>query len=165
MRRLHRPGTRATIGRHHVPSRTTAKDLAELPLLARRRAARIVPLIERGDCWLHVARDGDRLVGYRFATRGYWGHGVLARFIRPAPDQVYIEDVFVNPDAWGRGIGKAIFAHLAARALAQGCGRMEWSVLDWNTPAIDFYKSLGAHPQDEWTTYRLTDEALTRLGS
>jgi GNAT superfamily N-acetyltransferase len=91
--------------------RAAAKDLAELPLLARRRAARILPLLEQGNCWLHVARDGDRLVGYRFATQGYWGHGVLAKVIRPAADQVYIEDIFVHPDYRGRNIaGRLVVA-------------------------------------------------------
>lgn len=91
--------------------RAAAKDLAALPLLARRRAARILPLLEQGNCWLHVARDGDRLVGYRFATQGYWGHGVLAKVIRPADDQVYIEDIFVHPDYRGRNIaGRLVVA-------------------------------------------------------
>jgi GNAT superfamily N-acetyltransferase len=78
---------------------------------------------------------------------------------------LYIEDVFVNPDARGRGIGKAIFAHLAVRALAQGCGRMEWSVLDWNAPSIAFYRSLGAEPREGWTLQQLTGEALTSLAA
>jgi GNAT superfamily N-acetyltransferase len=78
---------------------------------------------------------------------------------------LYVEDVFVNPDARGRGIGKAIFAHLAARALAQGCGRMEWSVLDWNVPSIAFYRSLGARPREGWTLQQLTGEALTALAA
>jgi GNAT superfamily N-acetyltransferase len=78
---------------------------------------------------------------------------------------LYIEDVFVGPDARGRGIGKTIFAHLAARALAQGCGRMEWSVLDWNAPSIAFYRSLGAKPREGWTLQQLTGEALTSLAA
>jgi GNAT superfamily N-acetyltransferase len=76
---------------------------------------------------------------------------------------LYIEDVFVNPEARGRGIGKAIFAHLAARAVLQGCGRMEWSVLDWNAPSIAFYRSLGAKPREGWTLQQLTGEALSAL--
>lgn len=78
---------------------------------------------------------------------------------------LYVEDVFVNPDARGKGIGKAIFAHLAARALAQGCGRMEWSVLDWNAPSIAFYRSLGARPREGWTLQQLTGEALRALAA
>lgn len=84
--------------------RAEATDLAELPLLERRRTARILRFLEQGNCWLHVARDGDRLVAYRFATQGFWGHGVLAKVIRPAADQVYIHDIFVHPDYRGRDI-------------------------------------------------------------
>jgi GNAT superfamily N-acetyltransferase len=78
---------------------------------------------------------------------------------------IYLEDLFVSPDHRGSGLGKALLIALAQECVAHGYERLEWSVLDWNTPAIDFYKSLGALPQDEWTTYRLTDEALTKLGS
>jgi GNAT superfamily N-acetyltransferase len=78
---------------------------------------------------------------------------------------LYVEDVFVNPDARGRGIGKAIFVDLAARALAQGCGRMEWSVLDWNAPSIAFYASLGAKPREGWTLQQLTGQALNALAA
>ena len=76
---------------------------------------------------------------------------------------LYLEDLFVLPEWRGRGIGKALLVHLAGIAVARGCGRMEWSVLDWNEPAIGFYKSLGAVPMDEWTVFRLTGEALTAL--
>ncbi len=78
---------------------------------------------------------------------------------------IYLEDLFVRPETRGSGLGKALLVALAQECVRNGYERLEWSVLDWNTPAIDFYKSLGAHPQDEWTIYRLTDEALTRLGS
>ncbi|MDM9650038.1 GNAT family N-acetyltransferase [Pseudomonas wenzhouensis] len=73
---------------------------------------------------------------------------------------LYLEDLYVSPDARGLGAGKALLRHLAQLAVARGCGRFEWSVLDWNTPAIDFYESFGARPQSEWTTYRLTGQAL-----
>jgi GNAT superfamily N-acetyltransferase len=78
---------------------------------------------------------------------------------------IYLEDLFVRPETRGAGLGKALLTALAQECVRNNYERLEWSVLDWNTPAIDFYKSLGAHPQDEWTTYRLTDEPLTRLGS
>lgn len=78
---------------------------------------------------------------------------------------LYIEDVFVEPAMRGRGIGKAIFSHLAARALAQGCGRMEWSVLDWNAPSIAFYRSLGARPREGWTLQQLTGGPLATLAA
>jgi GNAT superfamily N-acetyltransferase len=75
---------------------------------------------------------------------------------------LYLEDLFVRPELRGRGLGKALLLHLARIANARGCGRMEWSVLDWNQPAIDFYRRLGAVPMDEWTVFRLTGDALAR---
>jgi GNAT superfamily N-acetyltransferase len=76
---------------------------------------------------------------------------------------LYVEDVFVAPAARGGGVGRAIFRDLARRALAAGCGRMEWSVLDWNARSIAFYRSLGAEPRRGWTLQRLTGEALAAL--
>jgi GNAT superfamily N-acetyltransferase len=76
---------------------------------------------------------------------------------------IYLEDLFVLPDHRGRGIGRTLLAHLAQLAVERGCGRLEWAVLDWNRDAIGFYESLGAHPNSEWTVYRLTGEALTGL--
>lgn len=74
---------------------------------------------------------------------------------------MYVEDIYVRPHLRGRGLGKALLRHLARVAVDRGCGRLEWSVLDWNKPAIDFYRSVGAAPMDEWTVNRLTGEALT----
>jgi GNAT superfamily N-acetyltransferase len=76
---------------------------------------------------------------------------------------LYLEDLFVRPQVRGRGLGRALLAHLARVAVERGCGRFEWSVLDWNTPAIGFYKALGATPMDEWTVFRMTGEALEKL--
>jgi GNAT superfamily N-acetyltransferase len=76
---------------------------------------------------------------------------------------LYLEDLFVIPEMRGRGFGKALLVHLARLARERGCGRFEWSVLDWNEPSIQFYKNLGAIPMDEWTAYRVTGEALARL--
>ncbi len=73
---------------------------------------------------------------------------------------LYLEDLFVKLEFRGHGLGKALLLHLAKTANARGCGRMEWAVLDWNQPAIDFYQSLGAAPQSEWTVYRLTGATL-----
>ncbi|MER5635707.1 GNAT family N-acetyltransferase [Kitasatospora sp. NPDC002227] len=78
---------------------------------------------------------------------------------------VYLEDLYVRPEARGGGHGKALLTELARICVERGYSRMEWSVLDWNAPSIGFYKSLGAIPMDGWTVYRLTDEALTALGS
>ena len=76
---------------------------------------------------------------------------------------LYLEDLFVRPQFRRNGIAKSVFRYLAQKAVAEGCGRMEWSVLNWNENAIAFYRSLGAKPMDEWTVQRLTGEALTRL--
>lgn len=75
---------------------------------------------------------------------------------------LYLEDLFVKPAHRGAGLGKALLLHLARLANARGCGRMEWSVLDWNEPAIGFYRKLGAVPMSEWTVFRLTGPALRR---
>jgi GNAT superfamily N-acetyltransferase len=76
---------------------------------------------------------------------------------------LYLEDLFVRPEARGRGIGRRLLAWLAHEALARGCARLDWAVLDWNTPSIGFYYSLGAIALDEWTTFRLSGPALSAL--
>lgn len=78
---------------------------------------------------------------------------------------IYLEDLFVQPQARGSGLGKALLAHLAALAVERDCARLEWSVLDWNEPAIGFYKSLGAQLMDEWTGMRVDGIALAQLGA
>ncbi len=76
---------------------------------------------------------------------------------------IYLEDIYVRPGFRGRGMGKAMLARLARLARERCCGRLEWSVLDWNAPAIAFYRSLGARPMDEWTVHRVDGEALAAL--
>lgn len=76
---------------------------------------------------------------------------------------IYLEDLFVKPEHRGRGYGRALLRHLARTALERGCGRLDWACLDWNKPSIDFYLSLGAAPQSEWTTYRLTGKTLEAM--
>lgn len=78
---------------------------------------------------------------------------------------LYVEDIFVLPAHRGQGIGRAIFRDLARRAVAQGCKRMDWQVLDWNSPAVSFYRSIGAVPKDGWTTQRLAGPALAALAA
>ena len=78
---------------------------------------------------------------------------------------LYLEDLFVLPRFRRNGLGKAFLAHLARVAVERGSGRFEWAVLDWNQPAIDFYRSLGAEPQEDWTIFRLTGDSLRKLGS
>lgn len=80
-----------------------------------------------------------------------------------AREGIYLEDLFVKPAFRGRGIGKQLLAHLARVAVERGCGRLEWSVLDWNEDAIRFYESLGAKAMDEWTVFRVTGDALAKL--
>ncbi|NEA35360.1 GNAT family N-acetyltransferase [Streptomyces sp. SID13031] len=103
----------------------------------------------------HVALADEEIVGCAiwFLSFSTWRgvHGI------------YLEDLFVRPSQRGSGLGKALLTALAQECVTNDYERLEWSVLDWNTPAIDFYKSLGATPQTEWPTYRLTDEALAKV--
>lgn len=105
----------------------------------------------------HVATAGERIVGFAlwFLNYSTWvgRHGI------------YLEDLYVEPGLRGRGHGKALLTELARICADRGYGRLEWAVLDWNTPSIEFYKSIGAEPMDEWTVYRLAGPALRALGS
>ena len=104
-----------------------------------------------------LATDGGKPVGYALFFRTY------STFLgKPG---LYLEDLFVVPAARGKGAGKALLARLAAITVERGYGRLEWAVLNWNEPAIGFYKSLGALPMDEWTVYRLTGDALAGLAA
>ena len=78
---------------------------------------------------------------------------------------IYLEDLYIDPEARGKGAGKAMLQHIAKIAVENDCGRFEWSVLDWNTPAIKVYDAIGAKPQSEWIRYRLTGDALLELAS
>ena len=78
---------------------------------------------------------------------------------------LYLEDLYISPEYRGKGYGKATLQKLAQIAVERGCGRLEWSCLDWNKPSIDFYLSLGAVPMEEWTVYRLTGETLTQMAA
>jgi GNAT superfamily N-acetyltransferase len=102
-----------------------------------------------------IARVGSEAVGL-----AVWFHNYSTFLGRRG---LYLEDVFVRPEWRGRGIGRALLEYLARVAVDRGCGRMEWSVLDWNEPAIGFYRSIGAEPMDQWTVFRLTGNALLRL--
>ena len=99
-----------------------------------------------------IARVGETPAGFAL-----WFHS-YSTFL--AKRGLYLEDIFVRPEWRGKGIGRALLTCVARVAVERGCGRMEWSVLDWNEPAIGFYKKLGATPLDEWTVFRLTGEAL-----
>jgi len=99
-----------------------------------------------------IASWADAPVGFALFFHNY------STFL--AKPGIYLEDLFVNPSARGKGIGKALLTRLAELAIERGCGRVEWSVLDWNAPSIEFYRRMGAQAKDEWTVFRLTGEAL-----
>lgn len=100
---------------------------------------------------------------YQHAPAGFvlWFHN-FSTFL--GKRGIYIEDLYVRPEYRGHGIGKALFKAVVQRAIALGCARVEWQVLDWNRPAIDFYGRLGAHHKSQWQTYQLTGEALANAG-
>lgn len=104
----------------------------------------------------HVAEVDGEVVGFALWFLNYstfrGTHGI------------YLEDLYVRPVHRGGGLGRALLAELAAECVRRGYARLEWSVLDWNDPAIGFYRALGAEPLDDWTMFRLTDEALAALG-
>ena len=104
-----------------------------------------------------IARVGAEPVGF-----AVWFHNYSTFLGRRG---LYLEDLFVLPEWRGRGIGRALLAYLARVAVVRGCGRMEWSVLNWNEPAIRFYRNIGAKPMDEWTVYRLAGDALAGLAA
>ncbi len=104
-----------------------------------------------------IAYAGEEPAGFALFFQNY------STFLgRPG---LYLEDLFVVPEYRGRGYGKALLQHLASLAVERGCGRFEWSVLDWNEPAIGFYKKLGAKPMDAWTIFRVAGDALQKLAS
>jgi GNAT superfamily N-acetyltransferase len=103
-----------------------------------------------------IAEDGGAPIGFAL-----FFHNFSTFLAKPG---IYLEDLFVVPEHRGRGIGRALLQRLAKIAVERDCGRLEWSVLDWNRDAIGFYERLGARPNSEWTVYRLAGEALTSLG-
>ena len=102
------------------------------------------------------ALEGDKEVGFALFFHNF------STFLGKAG--VYLEDLFVRPEYRGKGYGKGLLTKLAQIAVERGCGRLEWSCLDWNKPSIDFYRSMGAVPMDDWTVYRITGETLAALG-
>jgi hypothetical protein len=110
------------------------------------------PVIESVICW-----EGERAVGFALFFHNF--STFLAR------RGLYLEDLFVLPDARGHGYGKALIRYLAQLAVARNCGRFEWAVLDWNQPAIDFYRALGADLLPDWRICRLTGDALERFAA
>ena len=101
------------------------------------------------------ALEGEKAVGFALYFHNF------STFLGRAG--IYLEDLYVKPEYRGKGYGKAILKKLASIAVERGCGRLEWWCLDWNKPSIDFYRSLGAEPMDDWTVYRIAGETLTNL--
>lgn len=112
---------------------------------------------ERPTIYAHVAEAQGRVQGFAlwFLNYSTW-EGV---------NGIYLEDLYVRPEARGAGYGKALLSNLAKIAVERGYARVEWSVLNWNEPSIRFYESLGARPQSEWSTFRLTGAALTEVAA
>jgi GNAT superfamily N-acetyltransferase len=153
-----RPATPADIPMIHTLIRELAdyeKALTEAK--ATRKQLHEALFNDHPAAYAHVATDDTTgsVIGYAiwFLTFSTWRgvHGI------------HLEDLYVRPSARGSGHGKALLTELARICVERGYQRLEWAVLNWNTPAITFYESLTAHPQPDWTTYRLTDEALTRV--
>ena len=102
-----------------------------------------------------IAREGETPIGFALYFHNF------STFLGRAG--IYLEDLFVLEEYRGRGYGKALLRRLAQIALERGCGRLEWCCLDWNQPSIEFYRSLGALPMSDWTTYRLTGDTLSNM--
>jgi len=114
-------------------------------------------IFEKKKAEVILALEADEVVGFALFFHNF------STFLGRAG--VYLEDLFVKPEHRGKGCGKALLQKLAQIALERGCGRLEWSCLDWNRPSIDFYLSLDAKPMDEWTVYRLTGDTLHKLAN
>ena len=112
-------------------------------------------IFEKQKAEVIFALEGEKEVGFALFFHNF------STFLGRAG--IYLEDLFVLPEHRGKGYGKALLSKLASIAVERGCGRLEWSCLDWNKPSIDFYLSLGAKPMDEWTVYRVTGETLQNL--
>ena len=109
----------------------------------------------RPDAEVVIAWVGDEAAGFALFFHNY------STFL--ASRGLFLEDLVVRPAWRGRGLGRRLLAHLAALAVERGCGRFEWNVLDWNEGAIRFYRSVGAEPMSDWTTFRVTGDALSQL--
>jgi GNAT superfamily N-acetyltransferase len=138
---------RALATYERAPNEVTAteEELVEV-LFGKKPAAEVLLVLEKD------AAAGFAVFFYNFST---W-------LGRPG---LYLEDLFVRPEHRGKGYGRSLLVELAKIARERGCGRMEWAVLDWNDPAIQFYRKLGAKPMDEWTVFRLTRDGIERLAA
>ena len=112
-------------------------------------------LFEKKKAEVIFALDGEKEVGFALFFHNF------STFLGRAG--IYLEDLYVRPSYRGKGYGKALLIKLAQIAVTRGCGRLEWACLDWNQPSIDFYRSLGAVPMDEWTVYRVSGKTLEKM--
>ena len=138
------------------------RDLAEYErapndVVATEEGLREVLFGKRPSAEVVLALENDKPVGF-----AVFFHNFSTWLGQPG---LYLEDLFVRPDARGKGYGRALLVHLAKIAAERGCGRMEWAVLDWNEPAIKFYRTLGAAPNEEWTIFRLTRDKIEKLAN
>lgn len=125
---------------------TATEDLLRRTLFGERRTAEVL-----------LANEGEEYVGF-----AVFFHNFSTFLGKPG---IYLEDLFIRPEFRGRGYGKALMIYLARLAKERDCGRFEWWVLNWNTPSLEFYKSLGAVPMSEWTVQRMTGESLDQLAA
>ena len=112
-------------------------------------------IFEKGKAEVLFALEENKEVGFALFFHNF------STFLGRAG--IYLVDLYVKPEYRGKGYGKGLLKQLASITVERGCGRLEWSCLDWNQPSIDFYRSLGAVPMDEWTVYRITGDTLTRM--
>ena len=113
-------------------------------------------IFEKKKAEVIFALDGEKEVGFALFFHNF------STFLGRAG--LYLEDLYVKPEYRGKGYGKGLLKTLAEIAVERGCGRFEWWCLDWNTPSIDFYRSMGAEPMSDWTVYRIAGDTLTKLG-
>lgn len=113
-------------------------------------------LFEKNKAEVLFALEGEKEVGFALFFHNF------STFLGRAG--IYLEDLYVSPEYRGKGYGKALLEKLAEIAVERGCGRLEWWVLDWNRPSIDFYRSMGAEAMDEWTVFRIAGETLEKMG-
>ncbi len=125
---------------------TATEELLRRNLFSERKTAEVL-----------LASEGEHYVGF-----AVFFHNFSTFVGQPG---IYLEDVFVRPEFRGRGYGKALMIYVARLAKERHCGRFEWSVLDWNTPSLDFYRSLGAVAMDQWTVQRMTADAIESLAA
>jgi GNAT superfamily N-acetyltransferase len=150
----------------------TPADVAPILAFVRELAAyeREPDAVQATEAQLHAALFGDERVAEAVIADVEGAPVGFALFFRnfstwTGTPGLYLEDLYVTPAARGAGVGKALLMHLAGIAVVRGYARFEWSVLDWNTPAIDFYRAMGAAPMDEWTVQRVSGDALRRLAA